>query len=146
ALFNLWKNFPDNRVKYLNALKGQQGFYTKNIRMLWLTLSLVTRTYKPDKKSVFYTELSHYTRPSYSYAIRQQAFTYLYQINSFTTENYTDLLQACSSPIWRFRQFAHQLLTQILNEKTHRAHLKQLLPDLKNQAQQVLRNALKTHD
>lgn len=146
ALFNLWKNYPDNRTKYLNTLKNQQGFYTKNIRMLWLTLSLVTPTYKPDKKSVFYQELSHYTSSAYSYTIRQQAFTYLYQINSFTTENYIDLLQACSSPIWRFRQFAHQILTQLLNEKTHQEHLKHLLPALPKQAQQILQNALKTHD
>ena len=45
ALMNLWLQFPEDRSKYLAETKGIEGFYDKNVEMLWLTLNLVTPEY-----------------------------------------------------------------------------------------------------
>jgi len=40
ALNVLWLKFPDNRITLLNKTKDWIGFNDKNLRILWLTLSL----------------------------------------------------------------------------------------------------------
>ncbi len=147
ALFNLWKNFPDKRKIYLNTLQNTQGFYSKNVRLLWLTLSLVTQEYRPQKKQVYYKELSGYTAPAYDYSIRQGAFMRLYQLNLFSTQNYKDLLQACEHPVWRFRSFAQQLLGRLLKDNDHRKRLQKVLPQLSSKEQNILKKAFqKQHE
>ncbi|SHI31975.1 aminopeptidase N [Mesonia phycicola] len=121
ALFNLWQNFPENRNKYLTKLQNVEGFSNKNIRLLWLTLSLVTPEFQPENNSKFYKELSGYTSPSYAYEIRENAFGFLYQINSFTEQNYLDLAQGATHHVWRFRKFCKELLAQLASNEQHRA-------------------------
>ncbi len=145
ALFNLWQNFPDDREKYLDQLDHTRGFYNKNIRMMWLTLALVTHSYHPDKNQTYYRELSGYTRPAYDYSIRQNAFGHLYQINSFTSQNYKDLLQACTSKIWRFKKFSKQLLNQLIKEEKHRKELQVIRPLLSDPQKKILDNILKSY-
>src|SRR5699024_5385383 len=119
ALANLWMNFPKKRNQYLNTLKNTTGFYNKNIRILWLTLSLATPEYFPEKKQVFYEELAQYTSTKYDYSIRQNAFGHLYQINVFNENNYKDLMEATTHPVWRFRKFSRDLLKELIKEKEH---------------------------
>lgn len=141
ALFNLWQNFPQDRKKYLEKTKSTQGFYDKNVKMLWLTLSLVTQDYHPEKSGEYYKELSGYTSPSYDYSIRQNTFGHLYQINTFTTQNYKDLIQACVHPVWRFRKFARELLGKLLEESVHKDQLRLIKPQLPEKQQKVLEKA-----
>ncbi len=142
ALLNLWLNFPEDRSRYLDRLQHTQGFYTKNIRMLWLTLSIVTTGYQSDQKEAHYRELSHYTAPQYDYAIRENAFGLLYQINRFTTENYKNLLQASLHPAWQFQKFSKALLKELLKEEVHRENLNSLKPELNAQEVKVLNHYL----
>ncbi len=142
ALMTLWKNFPNERSKYLNQLQHTQGFYNKNMRLLWLTLSLVTPDYHSAQKSDYYRELSQYTLPKYDYTIRQNAFAHLYQIASFTPQNYKDLLEACTHPVWQFRSFAKQLLAALVKDAQQKTALEALLPTLNSKQQQILQSAL----
>lgn len=142
SLFNLWNAFPEKRRKYLNALKDARGFYDKNVRMLWLTLSLVTDDYHPEKNQSFYKELAGYTSPTYDYAVRQNAFGHLYQINVFNERNYVDLMQACVHPVWQFRKFSRKLLDKLLEEKDHRNKLKGIKSELPEKEQKILKKAL----
>ena len=123
ALFNLWQNFPENRSQYLTELQNVEGFSNKNVRLLWLTLSLVTPEFQPENTSKFYQELSGYTSAKYAYEIRQNAFGFLYQIESFTEQNYLDLIQGSVHPVWRFRNFCRELLTELAGKEKHRAML-----------------------
>ncbi|UWX56210.1 M1 family metallopeptidase [Maribacter litopenaei] len=50
ALFKLWEAFPEERVGYLNELQNVMGLPNKNVRLLWLTLALVTPNIIPLKK------------------------------------------------------------------------------------------------
>src|SRR5690606_13516345 len=53
VLYQIWAQFPENRVQYLNQTDGIEGFQNKNIRQLWLALALITENYRNSQK-VFY--------------------------------------------------------------------------------------------
>lgn len=110
ALFNLWNNFPEDRTKYLNQTKSTIGFNDKNVRILWLTLVLITEDYEPDNKSKYFQELTDYTSSQYGFEVRQNAFQYLDQIQACNDECKDNLKQATSHHNWRFKQFAKSLL------------------------------------
>ncbi len=112
ALFNLWKNFPEDRTKYLNQTKNIVGFNDKNVRMLWLTLALITDDYKPENNSKYFQELTNYTSPDYGFEVRQNAFQYLTQIQACNADCKANLKQATTHHNWRFKKFAKSLLEQ----------------------------------
>src|SRR5699024_6292210 len=121
----------------------QHGFYDKDLRMLWLTLSLVTNSYQPEKNMDFYDELSGYTASIYDYSIRQNAFGYLYQIDVFSERNYKDLIKASLHPVWQFRNFSRSLLKTLTESEDHRNKLETLLPRLPDEQQNYLEKLLK---
>lgn len=110
ALFNLWQNYPQERKKYLNQTKGMIGFRDKNIRLLWLTLALVTEGFELENKQLYFDELTEYTSPKYGFEIRQNAFQYLNQIKACNTFCMKNLEQAAKHHNWRFSKFAKSLL------------------------------------
>ena len=61
ALYHLWMNFPEERVRYLSNTRDIVGFGDKNVRLLWLALHLVTPEFEPDEKEEIYKELLVHT-------------------------------------------------------------------------------------
>ncbi|WP_424198775.1 M1 family metallopeptidase [Algibacter sp.] len=110
ALFNLWQNFPQEREKYLDKTKDIQGFSNKNVRILWLTLALLTEDYQPENKNTYFEELTDYTSPEYGFEIRQNAFQYLNEIKACNDVCNENLKQATKHHNWRFSKFAKSLL------------------------------------
>ncbi|MEW4924711.1 M1 family metallopeptidase [Algibacter sp. 2305UL17-15] len=110
ALFNLWKNFPEDRHKYLDKTKEIQGFNNKNVRILWLTLALITDDYQPENKTQYFKELTDYTSPKYGFEVRQNAFQYLNEIKACNDDCNKNLQQAAKHHNWRFKKFAQSLL------------------------------------
>ncbi|TXG39658.1 M1 family metallopeptidase [Seonamhaeicola maritimus] len=110
ALFNLWRNFPEEKTKYLNQVKDIDGFNDKNIRTLWLTLALITEDYEPENKKSYFDELTDYTSSKYGYEVRQNAFQYLNQIKACNDACKENLKQAGKHHNWRFKKFAKTLL------------------------------------
>jgi aminopeptidase N len=72
ALYNLWNNFPEQRIQYLDKSKNWIGFNDYNLRTLWLTLALSTPNYKIDRQALE-TELIHYSSINYEANTRQNA-------------------------------------------------------------------------
>ena len=116
ALFNLWKNFPQERHKYLNKTKGIQGFHDKNVRILWLTLALITEDFEVENKNSYFDELTDYTSPKYGFELRQNAFQYLNQIQACNEKCKENLEQATNHHNWRFSKFAKELLKSKFNK------------------------------
>lgn len=112
VLFNLWRNFPLERKKYLNLTHGIQGFNDKNVRVLWLTLALITDDYNVIHKKRYLSELTNYTSPKYGFEIRQNAFLYLNQIEACNDTCNENLKEATTHHNWRFKNFANDLLKQ----------------------------------
>ena len=113
ALYNLWANFPLERHKYLNKTNGIQGFSDKNVRMLWLTLALVTEDFETENKRTYFDELIDYTSPKYGFEIRINAFRYLSQIQACNDACKENLQQATNHHNWQFSKFAKELLKTI---------------------------------
>lgn len=113
TLYNLWNNFPEDRVRYLDQTKDVVGFNTKNVRLLWLVLALSTPEYQSEKSKTYYDELVGYTSPEYNFELRQNAFQYLLMLKSCRTECLKNLKQATGHHNWRLSKFAKEQIELI---------------------------------
>nr|WP_297788575.1 M1 family metallopeptidase [uncultured Allomuricauda sp.] len=142
ALYRLWTDFPQNRSKYLNETDGIIGFPNKNIRLLWLTLALVTPEYNKDLKAVYFDELSGYTGSEHHFETRLIAFQYLKSIGGFTDTVLKNLVESCSHHVWHFRKSAREILNDFLQSEGNTARIKGLYPLLSQQEKQYLEKTL----
>ncbi|WP_019039641.1 M1 family metallopeptidase [Psychroflexus tropicus] len=126
SLLHLWMSFPEDRSLYLDKVKDVIGFQDKNVRLLWLTLNLATPDYEPKQKANTFQKLSGHTQPRYPYQIRQHAFGYLYQINTFTQKNYKNLMKGVFHPVWQFKKFCRELLDTLMKDDKHRENIEKL--------------------
>jgi len=124
ALYNLWNNFPEDRLNYFETTKNSIGFNTKNVRLLWLTLALVTPDFSDEQKQLFYKELSHYTSSEFNFEVRQDAFSYLHSLNAFNDEALQNLLDATKHHNWRLKKFAKSLIEELSQNADYRKILK----------------------
>ncbi|MCG9973206.1 M1 family metallopeptidase [Christiangramia crocea] len=126
ALYKLWEQFPQERADYLEQTSKLIGFYDKNIRMLWLTLNLVTPEFEPEKTNSYFDELVGYTTPWRPFQVRENAFGYLYQIGAFNRESLESLIKGTHHHTYSFRNFCRQLLTELLANEQYRKELTEL--------------------
>ena len=124
ALYKLWVSFPENKKQYLDKVEGIIGFSNKNVRLLWLTLALLTKDYSVEAKQSYFLELSNYTNPEYNFKVRQSAFQYLEEAVWFTDKSLKNLVNASIHHIWQFKKYARKLLDEIIQNKTYRDRLK----------------------
>ncbi|XLS30949.1 M1 family metallopeptidase [Flavobacteriaceae bacterium M23B6Z8] len=127
ALMKLWINFPEKRKDYLEKTKNIQGFNNKNVRVLWIALALITEDYYPQETPVFYKELSGYTDQYYHFEIRQNAFTYLYQLQMLSDKNLKDLILAGTHPVWQFASFSRDLMDVLLKDTDYKNRIETIL-------------------
>ncbi|WP_437395329.1 M1 family metallopeptidase [Flagellimonas lutimaris] len=142
ALYRLWTDFPRNRSKYLNETDGIIGFPNKNIRLLWLTLALVTPEYNPNSKALYFDELSGYTGSEHHFETRLIAFQYLKSIGGFTDTVLKNLVESCSHHVWHFKKSAREILNAFLQSEGNTARIKSLYPLLSQQEKQYLEKTL----
>lgn len=142
ALYRLWTDFPENRHKYLDETDGIIGFPNKNIRLLWLTLALVTPEYNPTSKSLYFEELSQYTGPKYHFETRLLAFQYLNTIGGFTDTILKNLVESCGHHVWHFKKSARKILDDFLRAEGNVERIKELYPLLSQQEKQYLNKTL----
>jgi aminopeptidase N len=142
ALYRLWSDFPQNRSKYLNETDKITGFPNKNIRLLWLTLALVTPEYNPDFKASYFDELSGYTSPEHHFETRLLAFEYLKNIGGFTDTTLKNLVEACSHHVWHFKKSAREILNGFLQSEGNTARIRGLYPLLSQEEKQYLEKTL----
>lgn len=143
VLYKLWIYFPSDRIGYLNRTKDVIGFPDKNVRILWLTLALLTKDYEPQKSGDYYNELSGYTRAEYPFEVRQNTFRFLYEAIGFSDRNLLDLIQASQHRSWQFRKFAGTLLDQLLEQEGYEVRIKNLLGKLNEAELRYMNNKLK---
>lgn len=132
AFLKLWLYYrATNDLKkqkaVLKTMDGQFGFSDGNIRLLWLTLSLATEDYKRDEAGARYDELVSYTGAEHPFQLRENAFQYLFQIQSFDRISLKNLVEACTHHTWRFRESSRNLFNELLKEE----RVKELIPSVK---------------
>jgi aminopeptidase N len=140
ALYNLWHNFPVQRIQYLDKSKTWIGFNDYNLRTLWLTLALSTPNYAEEKGALI-NELIQYSSINYEANTRQNALDKLLSfkiINDVVLEN---LVNATTHHMWQFSKFGRDNIRKLLKNSEMRVSLERIVPDL-NQAEQFQLNRL----
>ncbi|TRO65365.1 M1 family metallopeptidase [Christiangramia sabulilitoris] len=123
ALFKLWEQFPEERHKYLNQTRNLTGFYNKNIRMLWLTLNLVTPDFEPEYTRDLYEELAGYSAQWRPFQVRENAFSYLFQLGAFNEESLKSLISGTQHHTYSFRNYCRELLKELLKNPEYKQEL-----------------------
>lgn len=141
-LFTLWQKYPEDQVKYLNATKSIIGLPNKNVRIMWLTLAMLTDGYESFKTKEYFEELSSYTNPKYSFEIRQGAFFYLKEAFGLNEQSLQNLVQATGHHSWQFRKFARNLLDELLKDADYKSRLEKLSKELNSQETRYLKSKL----
>jgi aminopeptidase N len=144
ALFALWQEHPESRAKYLDKTKDIIGQPNKNVRLMWLTLAILTEGYEARNTKLFFDELSGYTKPSYSFEVRQGAFFYLKEAFGFTDRNLLDLIQATNHHAWQFRKYTRNLLDGLLKDDDYLIRIKKLSEGLNPEEIRYLNSKLET--
>lgn len=144
ALATLWKLFPEKQPVYLNQSKDWAGFNDKNLRILWLTLALMTENYENDKKVNFYDELLAYSTPNYESGVRQNALTNLLFLNPNDQNILKNLVNATTHHKWQFTLFARNQIRELLKTERHKKYFQELLPSLNAAEQTQLRRLLES--
>ena len=123
ALFKLWVTYPEEKAKYLEKTKDVIGLPNKNVRLLWLTLAILTNDYDGRNTQVYYKELSSYTSNEHSWEIRMGAFQFLNQAIGLDNESLRNLVNASVHHSWQFKKFARNLLTELLKDEEYKVRL-----------------------
>lgn len=141
-LYKLWVHYPADRKQYLDTTKNIVGFPDKNIRLLWLTLALLTKDYEPLKTNGFYQELSGYTSKKYPFEIRQTTFQYLEEVIGFSDTNLLDLINATQHHSWQFRKFSRALLDKLILKQEFKDRIARLKVKLNEPELRYISNKL----
>lgn len=140
ALYNLWNNFPEQRIQYLDKSKSWMGFNDYNLRTLWLTLALSTPNYPIDKLALE-TELIHYSSIDYEVNTRQNALEKLLAFKIINDIVLKNLVNATTHHMWQFTKFGRDNIRKLLKNPEMRVSLETIVPDL-NEAEQFQLNRL----
>ncbi|AIY14449.1 M1 family metallopeptidase [Cellulophaga baltica] len=143
SLYRLFLNFPEKRNTYLDQTKDIIGFSDKNVRLLWLTLALVTEDYNSLKTKDYFDELGSYTQAQYDPKTRETAFQYLFQTFGLTDTNLEDLAEASMHHSWQFKKFARVLFDELLKDEAYKDRIIALLPKLNEKEKLYLTSKLK---
>lgn len=143
ALFNLWQNYPEGRVEYLEMTKDVVGLHNKNIRLLWLTLAILTEDYNKSQTQNYFEELNAYTGSEYSFEVRQNAFFYLKEAFTFNEECLVNLMQATNHHAWQFKKFARNLVEELLEDPDYYKLIENLSQELKDDDLRYIHTKLK---
>lgn len=142
ALLKLALQYPGQAEEFLQKTKGVEGFSNKNVRILWLTLNLISPHASSEEKEEYYNELSGYTATFQPFEIRQNAFGYLFQLDAFTDRNLLDLVEATQHHTYIFRDFSRKLLNRLLQEEKYRTRFSALKDHLRGKELEYLNNLL----
>lgn len=140
ALYNLWSNFPEQRIQYLEKSKSWMGFNDYNLRTLWLSLALSTPNYPIDKQALE-AELMQYSSINYEANTRQNALEKLLTFKIINDIVLKNLVNATTHHMWQLTKFGRDNIRKLLKNPEMRVSLERIVPDL-NEAEQFQLNRL----
>ena len=142
ALYNLWNNFPDQRIQYLDKSKKWIGFNDYNLRILWLTLALSTPNYVINKEDLK-NELVQYSSINYEANTRQNALEKLLAFKIINDVVLGNLVNATTHHMWQFSKFGRDNIRLLLKDKENKTSFERILPNLNEKEQFQLDRLLK---
>lgn len=126
ALSNLWKNFPEDRLRYLEQTKEIVGNNDKSFRLSWLALAMNTERLAEQVKTTSYNQLLDFASESYESSVRQNALELLLQINPNDEKVIELLFKATNHHKWQFTKFARDNVRSLLKKQEYRTLVEKL--------------------
>ena len=122
AFTNLYKNFPDNRSKYLEIAKNWVGKNDKGLRILFLSyfLEYNSGAATTSQYSQYYFELVEYTSPKYESSIRQNAIENALYLEPKNLKVLKNLVNATTHPKWQLVKYARDTIRTLLKKEGFR--------------------------
>jgi aminopeptidase N len=142
VLYNLWKNFPEHRIEYLEKSKDWIGFNDYNLRTLWLSLALSTPEYSTNKE-ILINELIDYSSPNFEAITRQNALEKLIGFHLINDTVLKNLVNATTHHMWQFSKFGRDTIRTLLKNQEMRVSFERILLDLDEKEQFQLNRLLK---
>ncbi|MEM9000329.1 MAG: M1 family metallopeptidase [Bacteroidota bacterium] len=138
VLYRLWNSFPEERTALLNKTADRVGLPNKNIKLLWLTLALVTPEYRSESKYELLAVLRDFTATHHHFEIRQLAFQYLYQIRALDDGVLKNLISATAHHVWQFKKSSKNLLKEFLKDKDKLEQLRKRYGSFSEKERQII--------
>lgn len=126
ALTNLWKNFPDDRLRYLEQTKEIVGNNDKSFRLTWLALAMNTENLSEQVKATSYYQLLDFASENYESSVRQNALELLLQLNSNDEKVIELLFKATVHHKWQFTKFGRDNVRLLLKKPEYRRIVEKL--------------------
>ena len=142
ALFNLWNNFPEHRVEYLEKSKTWIGFNDYNLRNLWLSLALNTPNFIQNRVQ-YINELIEYSSGDFEVSTRQNALQNLISFRLIDDLVLKNLVNATTSHIWQFSKFGRDNIRNLLKNDKMRLSFENIIVDLNEKEKFQLNRLLK---
>jgi aminopeptidase N len=142
VLYNLWHNFENKRMNYLEKSKNWVGFNDFNLRILWLSLAVSTAEYASSKE-IYIQELVNYSSLNYEASTRQNALEYLVMFNISNDFVLRNLVNSTTHHMWQFSKFGRDTIRVLLKNPETRASLQSILPSLSEKEQFQLDRLIK---
>nr|WP_288835501.1 M1 family metallopeptidase [uncultured Flavobacterium sp.] len=140
ALLYLWRNFPKQRLDYLEKSKKWMGFNDYNLRTLWLSLVLNTPEFSTDKQ-VLIDELISYSSDNFEATTRQNALGKLIGFKIINDIVLVNLVKATTHHMWQFSKFGRDTIRILLKNQIYRDSFIRILSSL-NEKEQFQLNRL----
>lgn len=141
ALYFLWKNFPEQRARYIEKSKKWIGFQDFNLRLMHLYLAYLT-TDQADEKSKIYFELLQFTGTNYDSGVQELALLKLISLELFTEDVLKSLAFGTGNHRWQFVNFCKENIRKLLKDDHYRKMFIEIEPQLpireKTQLQRLL--------
>ncbi len=142
ALNSLWSQFPEKQIELLEKSKNFVGMNDKNLRILWLTLALLTKEYNPDEKIKYYEELLDYTSAKFDSNVRQNAITNMLFVDPNDTNVLPVLVNATVHHKWQFTKFGRDKIRSLIKKEKYKTFYTELLAKLPENEQTQLKKLL----